>query len=398
MALRAATVFVDDQVAPSVAAPSGPLTDNTGWQAGNREVTLEASDVTGIRALRVGETTLSALPGAVGGCGEVGVGIAYSYPTPCAGSRGVNGPQTFAVDTRLIANGTSQLKGHAFDTAGNEGESSQFVVRVDNEAQASPSVVTGDGAWSNAATGSWDVQAAAETDRAPIAAMDIEVCVPAGCTTDTIGSPSVAVNRELPEGLSTARARSTDTAGNVSGWSAPVEVRRDRRAPSVTVSAPGGPVAPGEEVAPTLTSSDGLSGVASQKLEYRVDDGAWEPVDGSVTATGVRLRFRGIATDQAGNEATVETGDIRVAAPVRPGVVSVKATRRGRTLRVTGRVRPKADPGRIRIRVRKRRVLRPQVQANGRFRVTFRARGRLPATIAVSYAGSRRTVAVLRRS
>lgn len=395
VALRAATVFVEDSVPPTVSVPTGPLTDNSSWQGGEREVTLEGSDVTGIRQVGVGPALRSALPGAAGGCGEVGVGIAYSFTTPCSGSRGVNGPQTIGVDTREIPDGTSQIRGRAVDTAGNVAESAPFTVRIDNEAQPSPHV-TGDGAWSAAAAGTWSVEAPGETDRAPVATMDIEVCVPAGCTTDTIGSPSVVVNRELAEGVSTARARSTDTVGNVSGWSAPVELRRDRTAPAVTVSVPAGPVDAGAAVKSTLTATDGLSGVATTTLEYRVDGGAWQALDGQVAARGKRLRFRGTATDRAGNARVAESGDVAVRAAERPGIVSVTASRKGRVLRVSGRVRPKALPGRVRIKLRKRRILRPSVLTGGRFRATFRSRRPLPARIVVRYAGDRRVVAVRR--
>ena len=84
--------------------------------------------------------------------------------------------------------------------------------------------------------------------------------------------------------------------------SAPVTVKVDCTSPTVAVDVIDGSSVAGTTLAPALSATDAVSGVASTALEVSVDGGEWQgsstPV---VVEAGRSYRFRARATDVAGN-------------------------------------------------------------------------------------------------
>ncbi|MBE2320370.1 ThuA domain-containing protein [Solirubrobacter sp. CPCC 204708] len=113
----------------------------------------------------------------------------------------------------------------------------------------------------------------------------------------------------LPEGTTTVTYRSTDAAGNVEAEKT-VTVKVDKTAPSSSVALnPATPGAGGTYTGPvsvTVSGTDSAGGSGLDKLEYRLDGGAWSPYTAPVSVSGNgahTLEHR--ATDQAGNVGTV---------------------------------------------------------------------------------------------
>jgi hypothetical protein len=297
-------------------APSAPALADGQWHGpGQYAVSSTASDNTGVRERRVllegYEVGRRTAPGAADdGCGQVNQGLAYTHVKPCEGTRGVNGALTTTItipagDGRL--DGTGELVATAQDTGGTSVVSSALSVKVDTTAPSPPGV-SGDPAWSAAQAGVVASTVAAESDRAPIVAADVERCgASTGCVTSRVagGAFGATLDHALPaleEGATTLRVRHIDGAGNVGAWSGPVTLRRDRTAPAVTFWPVPGEVAKGNQLAFYASATDAGAGQARVDSEYQVDGGAWLPYDGPLTAAAGRTyRFRARATDAAGN-------------------------------------------------------------------------------------------------
>jgi hypothetical protein len=102
-------------------------------------VRVDAADAqSGVRELRVlgaGQVRASDLiAAALGGCGEPGQGLAYTYAQPCADDRGVGGPRTIALDTSSWPSGEhADVRVEALDGGGETVSSQAFVVRIDRD-------------------------------------------------------------------------------------------------------------------------------------------------------------------------------------------------------------------------------------------------------------------------
>ena len=188
--LYGATVTLRDEQPPVAGVPSAPALSDGRWHGpGQYSVSSTASDNTGVRERRVllegYEVGRRTAPGAAdGGCGQVEPGLAYTHVKPCEGVRGVNGAVTTMItipsgEARL--DGTGELVATTQDTGGTSSQSAALNVKVDTTAPAAPAV-SGDPAWSAADSGVVSSTVAAESDRAPIVAVDVERCAPAtGC-------------------------------------------------------------------------------------------------------------------------------------------------------------------------------------------------------------------------
>ena len=152
----------------------------------------------------------------------------------------------------------------------------------------------------------------------PWQTIEVERCQWDGCTVETLPGAAfgaaVTYQRAVPEGEISVRARHLDEAGNVSAWSPTSVARRDRSVPEVAIETPPSPVAPGERLDPGVSTQDAYSGVAGVEREYRVNGGPWQAMNGAVEApAGATLRFRGRATDGAGNvSGWIESGGVTV--------------------------------------------------------------------------------------
>jgi hypothetical protein len=419
VAIRSAIVTIEDPVDPLISEASGELVGG-GWLNGTMGVSFEGSDVTGIRQVGVyrGSSPVvvrTAGGAAAGGCGQLNQGVAYTFTKPCEGGRGVNGPQVLEVDTRLVPDGTGDLRLVVRDAAGNEAER-VVEVQVDNAAPRAPVVTTG-GEWSSQSSGTWVVEAAPELeDRAPIGGGEVELCGPLGCVIEALGPGATELSASLAEGISTVRVRLEDSAGNVGSWSEPVPSRRDRTPPVVRVMTPGETVVEGQAVEAQVEASDALSGVSEIEREVRVNGGAWRALDGpEAFGAGSVVEFRARARDAAGNvSGWVDSDEVRVvrastgepratppptAAPApaltpvptaipRPdrkavAIVGLKARYRRGVVTISGRLRPGAATGDV-------RVLRVRARVKGgRFVVRLRTR-RPPRRVAIRYSGDAR--------
>jgi hypothetical protein len=322
--LYGATMTLEDTQDPTVGAISAPSVADGRWHNDtSTSVTFTATDNTGIRrrGVRIGgieqlTATAAGPDAATPGCGVPGAGDAYTYLLPCDGVRGLNGSRTITVSLNAGLEGTRTMEGIAVDTGGRTGSGQGVEVKLDRTAPVvSTPAVTGGSAWRADAGAEVGWPVAVETDRAPISEVELELC-PAGgpCTMVSkgpaaFGSTLSHVISSLPEGVSSVRVRHTDAAGNVGPWSAPGLVRRDRTAPTVALSdVPGPGVQPGAHLAFAATGTDAASGGVVVEREYAVDDGAWQPYAGAVTAeAGRSYRFRARATDAAGNRSEWQT-------------------------------------------------------------------------------------------
>jgi cytochrome c len=122
------------------------------------------------------------------------------------------------------------------------------------------------------------------------------------------------------EGTTTVTYRSTDAEGNVEADKT-VTVKIDKTVPTSTATPDGGTFTGPVQV--TLAGADPSGGSGLDKVEYRLDGGAWTAYTGPVTISGNGphvLEHR--ATDAAGNEGAVGTATFTIngAAPGAPTV------------------------------------------------------------------------------
>jgi len=243
-----------------------------------------------------------------------------SWSTPSAGT-----------SVAVTAEGVTLVQFRATDAAGNvsawtaAGAGGGGSVRIDRTA---PEVTQSgaDGAWSSAPS---RLVTAAPTDPASgVAATQHRVSEDGGLTWGAVTpGTSTSVSRE---GTTLVQFRSTDTAGNTSGWTAaspggPGSVRLDNTSPAVAVSGATGAWTAAATVTAEATASDAASGVAGYQSRTSTDGGAtWDaPQAGpaaAVSGEGTTLvQFR--ATDHAGN-----TSAWSAAAPGGAGSVRIDRT------------------------------------------------------------------------
>lgn len=126
--LYGAQVTVSDPSAPSLGPPGGDLFSG-GYVKGERTVSLNASDDTGIKAMRVvADGTPIAVSQVVRSCD-------YSRTVPCTNPPA---PMTFNFSTYLVVDGAHQVQLAALDAAGNEARTPAQIVTVDNRPPGPP--------------------------------------------------------------------------------------------------------------------------------------------------------------------------------------------------------------------------------------------------------------------
>lgn len=319
--LYGATVRLADTQDPTI--DGGATTDLTGgWRNAESEtVTVNAADNTGIRYRRVyvdGELEQVEEPTVVGGCQDP-LGDAYTYLTPCAGTRGLNGARsTTLTDLPAWGEGTHTMRVGVVDTDGREVMSGPMTVRLDFDAPPAPvPAATGGSHWRSHAEGEVTWMVPSESDRAPVARVDVEVCAPSrpcSVTSTPGGASGATLAHPLPalsEGETRVRIRHTDQAGNASAWSSVTAVRHDATPPVLrALEFPALTVAVGAALSPAATFEDSLSGMREQEREMQVDDGDWRPQSDPVIAEAgrtYRLRLRGV--DRAGNVGAWQTSE-----------------------------------------------------------------------------------------
>lgn len=357
-----AEVGIVDTQPPAVGLIGDTALGRGEWVRGDQQLSYTASDNVGVRAVQ------AMVEGQVSGSDDRpcqrSAGDNFSQLVPCP-----NGPDSFAVDTRRLPEGTRALSLQAQDSAGNARTSTPIPVRIDNTAptRVETAVDGGDG-WRKANDFSIAWTNGDEGDRSPIAAAVYKVCPAAGgqCVTGEQAGAGVArVGLKVPgSGEWTAALWRRDAAGNESpdAASVPVRLRFDPDAPKLSFENP-------EAADPTRVSvavSDDVSGVGDGAIEIsRQGSDTWQGLP--VTREGNRMTarlddtslpsgtyaLRARAFDLARNEASTDrradgqpmlvTLPLRIQAVLRSGVpgtkhVTTTITSRGKKRKVTKRV------------------------------------------------------------
>jgi hypothetical protein len=234
-----ATVTLDDRERPVVGGVEGVGVADGRWWNRVGGVSFFAQDNTGVRRRRVVvdgvvREAVDAPGAAAGGCGDVGLGVAYSFTRPCADARGLNGARTVTVDPCRWGDGVHSVRGSAVDTGGLEASSgAAATARVDCTAPAlsieppEGQVVEGDLV---------EPRVAASDAVSGLGSTVVEVSVD-GAAWQPHGSPRTAV-----AGATYAfRGRAVDAAGNWSGWAVTAPVRAAAAPPQPPPEPPAPP-------------------------------------------------------------------------------------------------------------------------------------------------------------
>jgi hypothetical protein len=222
-----ATVTLDDREAPAVGGVEGGVVDGRWWNRAG-VVAFSAEDNTGVRRRRVlvdgvPRVVVDAPGAAQGGCGDFGVGVAYSYSRPCADARGLNGLRSVTVDPCRWGDGVHSVRGGATDTGGLDASSSApAVARVD----CSPPEVSIEGAGEVVAGEVVEPSVLADDATSGLSAVQVERSVDASEWVPHGGTLVAEEGRSYR-----FRARAVDVAGNASGWT--------EAGPFAGVAAPG---------------------------------------------------------------------------------------------------------------------------------------------------------------
>lgn len=335
--LYGAQVTISDPSAPTVGPASGDLFAG-GHVKGQRTASLNASDNTGIKAMRV------VADGAPVAASEIVRSCDYSRVLPCSNPPA---PMTLTFSTHQLADGAHQLQLGALDAAGNEARTPAQGVTVDNTPPDAPlglrsSVGTAIQGSRRLAL-SWTNPGGQVS---PITEARWTVCPRysiVGCQTGSV--PVTGIEGSVPRivlprsGTYAASVLLVDEAGNLSGANAAytsVRYRRGARAPSrlritsarrsargrlVTVM---GRIAPNARRAITVRYSARVRGHRrSMTRRVRPRQGAWKArfeLRGAWrrgVARVVRARYPGSAMIRAGRASRrVRTANH----PVRPAV------------------------------------------------------------------------------
>lgn len=371
--LHGAVVTVAESNQPALTNPRGDLwTDR--WIRGTQGVAFDASDPTGIKALRVyvdGQWKA----GDIRGCDPAG--------TACP-----DGGGTYAVSTvDGVTDGEHTLTLQAIDRADNVAALSR-TVRIDNTAPAGPQgldVAGGEG-WRSTNRFELNWRNPPQAGTAPVAGAEFVLCPADGpsarCVRGGRDGAAIATIKDVavPQaGDWTLKVWLRDAAGNADEKTAApaVRLRVDATAPQVAIR----PVDPSDPTRVNVKASDDMSGIARAELELsRVGTNRWRALPTTPSADGFsallddeRLangtyELRARAVDAAGNERSSDrltSGDAaRVTMPVRVAThMRVGVLRRARIAR------------RGRYRYRRVLVTRPLVRRGRRVRL----RGRLTA-------------------
>ncbi|CAB4943937.1 unannotated protein [freshwater metagenome] len=337
-----------DLVLRAVDAGGNPTLQRVTVAIDNTPPTVGTPQVDGGAAWRSDRRVQAAL-GADDGAGGSGVQSVTWELCPATGESCATGtvpgnPEQLAID--IPAPGTWRLRATATDAlrTGDPGPWSD-PIRFDDAVPPAPRLDVA--AWTGGtAVGLVDLAPGADPGPSGIAGFAlVEGAGDPGMTPTHAGSRTQARLADLPEGVTVVRARAVSGAG-VAGAVGTVLVRVDRTAPEVLVDADG--VTNGAEHwlgrAVTLTAEGrdqaGLAGMASGRLELRVDDG---PV---IVRAGPRARL--VVGDDGIHVITVRAFDAAGNASA-PTALTVRVDRHDPDGRL---IRPAAsEPRRLRARV-----------------------------------------------
>src|SRR5438270_434136 len=265
--LFSATVRVRDDTPPPIWDVSdGPLT-NGAWQRGAQYVGYAASDNVGIRATHLYVDGVSR--------GDLERPCDYTRRVPCSDLT----YSRYTVETQALRDGPHELRLDAVDAAGNVG-SYRSGFRSDNTPPDAPTAFAVDGGEGWRQTNQFALHWSNPASAAPIAGAWYELCNAAtgSCSTGTRGGTGIASIGELPEGVTTFKARAVSGAGVASGRVGSTTMHVDRTGPTVdAVGAPDPAVWQRNAVRLAIRSADqpGLSGLAPAPVSEPVENGAY---------------------------------------------------------------------------------------------------------------------------
>ncbi|MGQ9586961.1 MAG: OmpL47-type beta-barrel domain-containing protein [Thermoplasmata archaeon] len=256
--------FSIETVAPTTTCALDGTMGSDGWYVSSVTVTLTATDDPG------------------------GSGVAQTMYRIGTGAW-----QTYTAPFSVSAQGTYNVSYYSVDHAGNVEATKYVEFKVDATAPTTTASISGtlgeNGWYTSAAT----VTLAASDGTGGSGVDTIKYRIGGGAWQTYTAAISVAT-----DGTTTIDFYATDNAGNTEATKS-VTVKVDTVAPSSSASVEDGTV--------TLASTDATSGVA--RIEYRVDDGAWQTYTAPFEVTGEgnhTVEYR--AVDNAGNvEATKTT-------------------------------------------------------------------------------------------
>jgi hypothetical protein len=428
-----AQATVVDVSPPAVAiTQDNPFTRGE-WVNGTQQVGYTAQDNVGVRVARPVFAGVP-YPDTFRPCN-------YAQRVPCP-----NGPGTLVVDTTNLSEGTQAFAVQSEDAAGNLGQSSTAVVRVDNTAPGAVSIqIEGDEMWRNRNDFDAVWTNPDEGDRAPIAAARYRLC-PTGrsdCVADRrLGEVTRLASVSVPSpGEWQLRVWREDAAGNQepANASTPVALRYDPEPPELGFEDPS-------SSDPTLVSvlvTDKVSGPAGGQIELSAEgSGIWHALptrrDGSRLVARIddagfpagSYVLRATAHDQAGNQNVTGlrldgrpmavTLPLRIPTSVTAGVLARRTIRSrdgrrarhrrgvlvprarvpfGRAVRIAGRVTTRDRrplPG-AEVRVLSRNSTAPEqvlavLRTNQRGRYTYVVRASATSVLRVLYAGTATTL------
>lgn len=240
---------------------------------------------------------------ASGGSDSGGSGFA-GYQYQMASNGGSWGALASGTSAAVITQGTTLVRFHTIDGAGNVSAWSQVTVRIDSTPPTDPTVTGGSALWTNAA--SVAVTASGSTDPfSGLGGYSYQTSTDGGATWNTLVQDTSTSNITA-EGTTLVRFRATDNVGNPSNW-VTATVKIDRTKPTVPTVAGGSST--WQNVASVTVSGSGStdpaggSGLAGYQTRTSPDAVAWSVASaGSATVSSEGLMYVQVRSiDAAGN-------------------------------------------------------------------------------------------------
>jgi hypothetical protein len=307
--LYSATVRLEDDSAPGIANARGGLWSD-GWHSGGQDYAFDSSDNAGVRETRV------LIDGNVVTRSTKGCDFTLTIPCPTGDTAGT-------VDTRTVRpDGSHSVVIQSEDAAGNVAQIGRQA-SIDNTPPGPPQQLQVDGGdgWRNTNTFTLRWQNPAQTNTAPIAGANYELCPTRGTAADCKPGKTDGANITSIAGLKVpatgdwqVRLWLRDAAGNADRSTAGdvLHLRFDDQAPdSAAFTSPD----PADPTKIAVLASDPGSGIAGGAIEYKKQRAtAWHgmatQVDGNSLVAHVddehlsngTYELRARVDDAAGNE------------------------------------------------------------------------------------------------
>ena len=217
------------------------------------------------------------------------------------------GSWTAGSSLSVSAQGTTYVRFHALDAAGNAGSYTQTTVKIDTVLPTAPTVTGGGNGWFTSSPQS--VSASGGTDATSgVASYKYQTSPDNSTWSGALAGPSVSISTQ---GTTYVRFASVDGAGNTGPYSASVMVKLDTVAPTApTLTGGGSSWFKTAQTVSASASTDATSGVASYQYQTSPDNTTWSSATAgsSVSISTVGTTYvRFAAVDTAGNVGSYAT-------------------------------------------------------------------------------------------